>query len=235
MTDYFKKNSGVGISLLILALVCLAAVIGAAARRKQEPSSATPADIKRALREKGIKEAARLKRNYVGTDDVGSIFQFDLDSLASYSDAVVVGVPTSNVCKVSTDGESIVTEYSLAVQRILKGKQMVGAPITVVLPGGRVQFEDGSTAEIITPGFRKMQTGNTYVLFLTGDKKNRGVYRLTGGFQGLFDLSSGIVSPHGRAVDEVVKKHKGQEASKFVEMVDAKAKKHPETKECCFQ
>jgi hypothetical protein len=39
------------------------------------------------------------------------------------------------------------------------------------LPGGRVQFEDGSDAETITPGFRKMQTGNTYVLFLTGTRR----------------------------------------------------------------
>ncbi|MGZ8845612.1 MAG: hypothetical protein ACXW3C_04030 [Pyrinomonadaceae bacterium] len=231
MTNYFKKHAG----LVIVALVSLGGAIGLTAARHQDAKPASPEEVKRALREKGIKEAARLKRHYVNTDDVGTFFQFDLDSLASHSEIIVTGTPTSNVCKVSPAGDTIVTEYSLAIQQVMKAGHPINTPsITVVLPGGRVQFEDGSDAETITPGFRKMQTGNTYVLFLTRDKKGK-TFHLTGGYQGLFDITSGIVSPHGLPVDEVVKKHKGQDASVFVDLVDKKAKKHPETKECCFE
>ena len=55
--------------------------------------------------------------------------------------------------KIDQPGETIKTFYQLEIMRALKArdKKSVGDFVTVELVGGRVKFDDGTTAEIRTP------------------------------------------------------------------------------------
>ena len=73
-----------------------------------------------------------------------------------------------------------------------------------------------------------MESGKIYLLFLSRDKDS-GRFILTGGGQGLFELSSGRhgVKPNGHSSD-VLQKYKGRDAVGFLEEVKAAARKEPE-------
>lgn len=120
----------------------------------------------------------------------------DLNGLASHSTAVAIATATQNVCRLSADGRSITIDYPMNVQYAYKGDLQEGSPITVSLPGGKVIFPDGTTAEVRTPWFKKMQGGATYLLFLSPGDRN-GDYVTTGGAQGLFEIPT---DPHNRKV-----------------------------------
>jgi hypothetical protein len=121
------------------------------------------------------------------------------------------------------------------MQEVIKGKVAQSSTITVNLPGGRVEFEDGTSAEIRTPGFRKMENGKTYVLFLRENKAEGDAFILVGGQQGLFEIpadGSGV-NPHGLTVDDVVKQNKDKDVNSFLKEIRAAAKKWPEAPPCC--
>lgn len=117
-----------------------------------------------ALRRGGVPAAAALTGHYMGT--VSAEPENNVESLAQlveWHSLIVIGRVQSNRGWLTADGETVVTDYRIAVQRILKGD----APrlITVSIPGGRVSFEDGSTATI-TSTMRAPQNGERYLLFL---------------------------------------------------------------------
>lgn len=236
-----KKQSLVKWALLLVAIfVSVAVGVTNTSRAKDPNTQQQNADdeermLKQILREQGLKEAARFKKHYVGTQLSHGFMGYDVKSLTRDSVIVVVGTPLQNVCKLSSDGESINTEYQVAMQEVLKGKIAQGSTITVNLPGGRVEFEDGTSAEIRTPGFRKMENGKTYALFLRENKAEGDAFILVGGQQGLFEIpadGSGV-NPHGLPIDEVVKQNKGKDVNSFLKEVRAAAKKWPEASSCC--
>lgn len=76
------------------------------------------------------------------------------------------------------------------IEYVYKGSLERGKTVTVSLPGGKVLFEDGTTAEIKTPWFKKMQNGTTYLLFLN-EAPGGGTFVTTGEAQGLFEIPTG--------------------------------------------
>src|SRR5262249_51517306 len=62
------------------------------------------------------------------------------------------GAASSNVMLLTDEGRSISTFYTVHVDNILKGT-LVAPDVTVIIPGGKVTFFDGTTAEIRTLGF----------------------------------------------------------------------------------
>jgi hypothetical protein len=52
--------------------------------------------------------------------------------------------------------------------------------VTVKVPGGKVIFPDGTSAEVRTPWFKWMENRHTYVLFLTAEGDGT-AYVTTGG------------------------------------------------------
>ena len=206
----------------------------------QDPDARKKVDDERsrivqAVRRGGLREAARIKGNYVSTHIVESPVYSGLEALASHSSLIIVGTPSRNVCHLPPNGIRLTTDYDVEVQDVIKGDLKQGDTVTVSLPGGRVEFEDGTSAEIRAPEFRKMENHKTYLLFLFEQKGRPGTYKVVGGPQGLFELpaDSDVVKPHGRSIDFVTEKYKNKEQKAFLKEVQEAAKKWPEPGTCC--
>lgn len=189
-----------------------------------------------ALRRGGIKEAARIKGNYISYRDPHPDWvSLDLEKLTKGSAAVIVGVPVRNVCKLSENGQTILTVYDVLVQEVLKGDVQQGGEIKVALPGGKVAFADGSTAEIVTPDFEKMVNGRKYALYLSQYEIRPGVYELTAGPQGMIEMSDDgtKVKSQARETDPVKKQVKDKDVKAFLKDARRQAVKWPLPGRCC--
>lgn len=126
-----------------------------------------------------------------------SVIYPNLAELARHSNAIVIGRAVNHRERLTNDGNSVTTDVSVVVQEVAKGNLRQGNVVRVSLPGGAHRFEDGVTAVLYADNYRPVRNGKTYVFFL--DRRgpvSRG-YELTGGIQGLFELSfdSGKVIP----------------------------------------
>jgi hypothetical protein len=188
------------------------------------------------LRREGLKGAARIKGDYVGKlDPHPDWLTFDLEMLTQKSVAVVVGIPVDNRCILTPDGQSITTDYDVVVQEVLKGDIQVGSTIKVALPGGKVKFLDGTTAEVKTPGVEGMVHGWKYALYLSEYRVKPGVYDLTAGPQGMIELPDDgkMVISQARETDPVKKQVKDKDAKTFLKEARKLARKWPLPGKCC--
>lgn len=221
--------------LLGVALLCLVTFAVAEAVRSQESGQQDDATLVDAIRRGGLREAARLKGHYVGRVNASQWLKYDLETLTKNSMGVIVGTPVAADSQLSPSGYLITTTYQMKVQQTLKGSLPLGDIINVVLPGGKVVFEDGTSAELKTPDLEQMENSKTYVLFLRQQKDVPGGFSLTGGGQGLFELPKDKtgVKPHGHRSD-VVQKHKNEAVEDFMEKVKSAILKYPEASTCCY-
>jgi hypothetical protein len=188
------------------------------------------------LRKDGLRRCGKLKGHYIADFDPHWDFgAFDIESLTKNSAAVIVGVAGRNLGgHLTDDGMMILTNYEVIVQEDVKGKIIEGSTVIVSLPGGRVEFEDGTTAELRTPTFEHVKTGGTYTFFLGEVEKSPGVYTLTGGPQGLVELvDSTTVKSHGRDTDPIAEQTKGKDKQSFLKDIREQAKKWPDKGKCC--
>ncbi|MDQ3221317.1 MAG: hypothetical protein M3Q26_11340 [Acidobacteriota bacterium] len=189
--------------LMLIAIVTALTAIGLAQNRQQESRSneiEKHIALRDALRRGGMRAAAELNGGYMGSLDPNPDWlRFDIEMLTKNSHAMIIGVPLRNKGKLSIDGSTVNTVYEVVVYEVIKGNVEQGSVITVALPGGKISFADGITAEIRTPGFRKMKNGKTYALFLN-ESNDDGVFNLTAGPQGLLELlsQSGEVLSHAK-------------------------------------
>ena len=204
--------------------------------RSQEPKPKdTSAEDVQAIRRGGLREVARIRGDYVANITTGSWGKYDLESLTAHSGDIVVGRPIDNKSShLSSDGQTITTWYRIKIVQTMKGKLQPGETLTVSLPGGKIIFEDGTSAEIRTPDFEGIQNDQEYVLFLNPKLRADGTFSLTGGGQGLFELNneSHRVKPHGHASDSV-QKHKDEGVDFFLQEIKAAVKKYPDISACC--
>jgi hypothetical protein len=231
-----KKYTQTKVVLLVLsaAAALSVAMAGGRASRPQDIHNERRA-LTEAARSGGYRELARLKGEFVANVPANSLVKFDLDTITKKSAAVVVGTAVSNVCRLSPDGKQITTDYQVQVQEVLKGKAADGT-IEVSLPGGRVVFEDGTSAQVNVPGFRRMENGKTYVLFLSERGPEHSSFAITGGSQGIFEVIDGgaSVKPYGNALDPIAQKYKNEkEAKTFLKEARKAAKLWPEPSACC--
>jgi hypothetical protein len=229
-------------SLLAITGILAIVVFGAAKARVQQGQDPQPirtqdeqTQLVEAMRRGGIHEAAKIKGSYVVTMSPHweEIFA-DVESLTSHSDIVIVGMPNSGTSRVSSGGDSILTDYQVTVQQVLKGNHRQASSMIVSVLGGLVRFEDGTSAEVITPDF-KIETGKTYIFFLSNEIETTGRFRITGGPQGVFEVpadGSGII-PKGRKIDHVVQKYKGRRLDSFLQEIHSAAEKWPDKAKCC--
>jgi len=146
----------------------------------------------------------------------------DLKDLTENSSVVIIGIPEANISTLSQDGRSISIDYKTKAMYAYKGAIREGDTITVSIPGGRIEFGDGSSAEVRTPWFKKMMTGNAYVLFLNPDGRP-GVFVTTGDAQGLFEIpkyarkgEEAIVKTHSGLPGDHVRKYEANDARLFL-------------------
>jgi hypothetical protein len=187
-----------------------------------------------AIRKGGLREGARIKKRFVSTESTTGWAKYDLESLTSHSAAVIMGTPLNSSSSLTTNGERITTEYQIKVSRIFKGQLQENSSIRVSVPGGKVIFEDGTSAEILTPDLGPITKNQTYVLFLHPSKNDTDIFQLTGGGQGLFEVSSSAwaVKPLGDKKD-LVQRHKDQSVNDFIEEIQRAVEKYPKTSACC--
>ena len=175
------------ITLAALLVGAVVLVILGLGTRQRQPAPATTAD-------QTLKAKAKEDRRFIMTEGpVGPGRYASLSALVGESATVLIGTPQTNISKLTADGTNITLDYQVKVEYVYKGNLREGDIVTISLPGGMVKFEDGTTAEVRTPGFRKMQDGKTYALFLATKAKN--AFVPVGGPQGIFEIPTTNVTP----------------------------------------
>jgi hypothetical protein len=168
-------------------------------------------EIEAMRREKGIESVARQLGHYKSATRLDKdVIALDLATIADKSDIVLRGTLVSSASSVSDDRTWIVTDYQIRVSEVFDGSAKPGDTVTLRLPGGRVQFDDGSVAEVSQFEFRGLELGREYVLFLSRSREAQGAarYELAWGTQGTFELTSqGIVQPLGTTRAQVPKSY----------------------------
>lgn len=193
---------------LVLAILSLFA-LGFVLAKSNLPNNATLAQSRRDNRT--LREKAKQRGTFVDSEEPTKERYSALQQLTTQSDVVVIGTPQQNVCRLTPDGKSITTDYKVRVEYSYKGTLREGNIISVSLPGGLVQFEDGSQAEIQTPWFKKMENGHTYLLYLKNTAAGK-PFVTTGGPQGVFEIPTtrvtrSIKSNSGLSQDPMWKYH----------------------------
>jgi hypothetical protein len=220
------KNRGKYLLLALIVLVGLGLGLGLSkitATKRAVGTRANPVPQAPAAADtRPLKDRARGNGHYIATlAPARNRTYADLKGLADNSAAVIVGIPEDNVSTLSHDGRSITIDYQTKIMYVYKGDLRQGNTIKVSIPGGMVRFEDGSSAEVRTPWFKKMMTGNAYVLFLSPTDR-QGVFATTGDAQGLFEIpktarEAPIVKTHSGLPGDVVRKYEGNDARSFLQ------------------
>jgi len=187
-----------------------------------------------AIRRGGYREAAKLRGRYVGIKDASWDLNFNLETLTKTSTAIVIGLPQRGVGQLSSNGSEITTNYNVIIEKVIKGRLPLNSIIEVSLPGGKVDFDDGTSAEIQTPGFKRMRIGKKYLLFLYANRNDTDVFPLTGGSQGLYEITAGgKVIAQGRPTHQTVRETKDKDLEGLLEEIQTYVEKSPQTKGCC--
>jgi len=172
-----------------------------------------------------LREAAKRNGSAIASAHPNNLRLYeDVASLAGDSSAVVVGsVKSGSSSLLQPAGRMVVTDYTVGVGEVLKGGLQPGSDVTVRTPGGRVVFEDGTTAEVQMPDYWKTpQQGKTYLLFL--QKRGPQNFVLLGGPQGMFEVTpEGSVVPQVRASDKLMQNYNGKDFAAVRQEIPATA------------
>ena len=232
--------------VLIAAAISLAAVAsfpaisGRGSRPPQDPANQKPSsddalELRKAYRRGGLREVAKLKGHYVAEyNPHWDLLPFSVETLTKNSAAVIVGRFTKKLDARLPDRRVIFTDYEVAVEELVKGDIKQAQTIVVTLPGGRIVFEDGTSAEQTTPTFKHPLIGRAYALFLMEEATVPSVFFLSGGPQGMFDIedSAGVRS-HGKREDPAAVETKAENRESFLKNVRELARKWPQPGKCC--
>jgi len=223
-------------AFVVLIAVALAGATALAKLQGQQPEKTVNERkiLVEAMRRGGFREVAKIKGHYVATADPNWDWSsFDLESLTKTSNAVIVGYAGEGHGKLNPTGDVITTEYDLTVKDVLKGKLVNGDTVKVALIGGKVDFDDGTSAEVQTPGFERMAQGKEYVVFLYPNKNGSSVFLVTGGPQGLFEITDSGIKAHARATDAVANQVSNKTVETFLNEIRTLSAKWPQAEECC--
>lgn len=223
-----KKHNLVKYLLVTLAFVAVLGLALVSIGASRRPRTATQ-NGGNAADNRTLKEKAKQARRFVGTEEPNMATRYtDLNQLAGHSSAVVIGTAQQNVCRLSADGKRITIDYSVKLEYVYQGSLKQGNTITVSLPGGSVEFPDGSSAEIQTPWFKKMQEGTTYLLFLNEAAGGR-AFVTTGQAQGVFEIptseGSRTVKTHTGVMRDPMWKYQNMDVKVFLREVRKAIKK----------
>jgi hypothetical protein len=235
------KRGLISAAIILVAGASFLVVSGRGSRPSQRPATTQKqADdealkVRQALDRGGLREAAKLKGNYIA--DYNPHWDwglFSVEDLTKNSAAVIVGRFTKKLDARLPDSKLIFTDYEVAVEELIKGNLNRTKTIVVTIPGGRFYFEDGTSAEQLTPTFEQPRIGSAYTLFLTKEAAVPSVFFLSGGPQGLFDIEDATrVRSHGRLEDPGAVETKGKSKEAFLGDVRQQAHKWPKPGKCC--
>jgi hypothetical protein len=110
-----------------------------------------------------------------------------VSDLVGLGPVIVVGTVQSAVVQLSDDAMEVVTFYDFAVKETLKGR-ISSDTVRIRIPGGRITFADGTSAEYTTSGF-SIGVGRQYVFWIRL-VEGRAYYVLSPAVtQGVIDIS----------------------------------------------
>lgn len=156
-----------------------------------------------ALRQGGLKAAAAASGGeYTSRTEWLTDIAYTLPSLAAEADVVLIGTLGEGVGHLSASGEYITTDFRMTVEKSLKGKLLPHSTVVFQVMGGKVVFEDSSSATIETKGFIRPNAGARVVIFgkrfPDGDRlmtpvirayaNGAPVFRLVGMGRGVYEL-----------------------------------------------
>lgn len=147
--------------------VVLTAIVAGIGAQPQDDAASVGARQAAAHRKAGLRGAASVTGSYIGqvhAAELGS--PTSLRALTASAEAIVLATIDSNRCHLTSDGYSILTRYEATVERAFKGAVKKGMELSLIVPGGRVAFDDGSWAQLNVPGLRRPEDGKRYVMFL---------------------------------------------------------------------
>ena len=111
----------------------------------------------------------------------------DLKQLADASSTIVIASVSNATPELLDEGRYIRTNYELHITGLIKGD--MAATDVIEIPGGSYKFSDGSVANQVETAWKALQTGKTYILFLTRWPDRPTVFRLTSAAQGIFEVA----------------------------------------------
>jgi hypothetical protein len=129
-----------------------------------------------------------------GTYNAGSYFSppksrvDGLEQLVDASSTIVVASVSDAIPELLDEGRYIRTNYRLQLIKSIKGE--MATTDLLEIPGGTYRFSDGSVVNQVEEAWKALQTGKTYILFLTRWPDRPTVLRLTSAAQGIFELDS---------------------------------------------
>ena len=215
MQKLVSKKVGLTVILLIVVSGIAISALALTQRAGLAPPTASSNDP-RTLQEKAKRGGGNLVANL---DFNKGAQKPSLAALVAASESIAIVTTESNVGKLSEDGKVVRTFYRARVEEVLKGHVRTGGNITVSLPGGKVGFPGGGTAEVLTPWFKKMVNHKRYLLFLTG-KPTSDSFTTTGGPQGVFEIAAdGSVLSHSGLANDVMRQYAGKSNQAFVKEI----------------
>lgn len=140
----------------------------------------------------------------------------DLKPLVKDSAAIVVGTVQSKVSRFVDPAEMrIATDYQVDIVEVVNGSVPLQQRIDVREPAGRVDFDNGTFAEVSMPEYwNSPQIGESYIFFLKSSAD--GKFRLNGGPQGLFKVKDDVITPQGRKQDKLMQTYNGKNRTVFL-------------------
>jgi hypothetical protein len=153
------------------------------------PSPAEGQNETAALHAIAVGRAGRFSRNLTEAEITGGRRFASLGELVGDSDAIVAGrVIDGPHYWEADDGRSLVGEFKLRVDRVIRGRLLRTNVVTVAEIGGNFRYADGAVVSLIPQGpFGHLTVAKNYLMFLRRRGDANG-YRLVGGPQGLFEL-----------------------------------------------
>jgi hypothetical protein len=168
----------------------------------------------------------------------GYVISGPIRTLTDYSSDVFTGVVSGTRSHLSENSESIVTDYDVDVDEVIKGSTQAHGRVVVEIEGGRVTFPDGAWAEVRVTSdgrpdgtfdlFAPPRVGERFAFFCSSRPPtlrgrpvglSRDVLFLNYGAFGLYELArDGLVNPRGSNRD-IGARYRGQPADGFLREV----------------
>lgn len=201
-----------------------------------QPPSAQEREIhqrrEKAWKEGGLRAAAAVTGTYRLTMSANNLNADSIDFLIQHSPLIVVGQVLTNRTWLNARGDLITTDYQIAVEQALKGHARPADRITVSMPGGKIAFEDGSSAEVQITDMMLPLDGERYVLFLRetryepGPEQRRAssgpIYMPSFEALSLYRVSEvGFITPKTFAGHRVFKKYFGRAERELIDDIIA--------------
>ncbi len=170
--------------------IALLSALCACSQSSSSPSATkqlSPTALAHLLREPGgLAACAQLVGTCSYTHTPYPIVRPDLKALASLSSVIVLGTLSKKVSELSPDGDDIWTTWTVAPWRVFKGLVPAGG-LKFEASGGFITFANGTSAEVITTEWARLQPDKPFLMFLR--KHPDGVYTVMNGADGLVSAS----------------------------------------------